>query len=848
MRAIDVHWAWLGKVPGNREYEVHRSSGDPSMHRDFEARIRAHVPGTPDRHRAADGSPGALPWVTFSPTDDGTTLWLGISVLDWSTEVDVTGQRVAPTDHWSAAYPDAAEAGLTYAGFFEAVASAGEPEPGGGPIRLALGPAPTAEEVAAGIDELGFEWTALVAALLLERPVALIDDGRLSLRGRLRCLDSIAALLPYGFRAGLSASTWAEPNVRHGIRLTFTDTAARHQREVNVRVTPTVRPALDAAMAHLELLQHLEPRIGAVALIRWLAAQREPCGFDDPASAPESLGKLARPFRALQGFRKGEGDPDVLRRVLAEPPVPLLPGERTELYGHFLGLGQRGQLRLPDDLELLRGHAGPELLDAMVASGRAAARARGVTPLLVACADLARDHGQLDEYLSGVLRAGADGAADGWSPELDPRVTAELLRAIVPPAPGGLPRLLDFVARREHVAALLLDAVVAQRPDLAAGWVAWLAGAEPRPAWLAPYAWVLLDGRPETAASAAPRALIERGPGRLSTLLTAAEQAGRAEQVLVSWWEELALADPGLERGDHDRLAELALRLRPDAPDRQAVADLLRLLLGRRPQWLLEGPHELRSERLKSFKAAMERYRAVAPRRRAAELADRLVRYVRDEPWFTDPSTARSALSLLSHAADGGAAIDKVVLGGLERNRALIDRPLLPVPWLTSLAERYPSLGTRCALGILRGRLRDAAGCPQAAAAVRDALRAGPAVDELVHAIGSWPAAHGASAHLELYGLVVECAAVAGMERPVDGSEDAVVRLSAAVADGALGRDVGDRYRGLLRDRYDLHARLVEGALPRGAPPGGQERSGLWLGPGVSKLLRPFVQRDRRRP
>ena len=61
-----------------------------------------------------------------------------------------------------------------------------------------------------------------VAGLLLTcRPVCILQADLVTLDKRLRFLDSVMALLPYGMRSELSASTWASSTAKHKLRLFF---------------------------------------------------------------------------------------------------------------------------------------------------------------------------------------------------------------------------------------------------------------------------------------------------------------------------------------------------------------------------------------------------------------------------------------------------------------------------------------------------------------------------------------------------------------------------------------------------------------------------------------------------
>lgn len=60
----------------------------------------------------------------------------------------------------------------------------------------------------------------VAAMLLTTKPVCILGADRLDVDARLKFLDSVASLLPYGLRSRLSASTWASGTFKgHKLRL-----------------------------------------------------------------------------------------------------------------------------------------------------------------------------------------------------------------------------------------------------------------------------------------------------------------------------------------------------------------------------------------------------------------------------------------------------------------------------------------------------------------------------------------------------------------------------------------------------------------------------------------------------
>jgi hypothetical protein len=159
------------------------------------------------------------------------------------------------------------------------------------------------DAVAARIDGTVMRTAAL---LMTGRHVCVVGGEAVPTIERLRFIDTVAALLPYGMRARLTASTWASSTADHKIRLAFT-------QHVPARTYPVVwgQPAEiplheEDARNYLTLLARHALDAGLVA---WLASRTEPLTF----------GKNGR-SRALDLLRGFKPSP-----VLALMPPPAQP-------------------------------------------------------------------------------------------------------------------------------------------------------------------------------------------------------------------------------------------------------------------------------------------------------------------------------------------------------------------------------------------------------------------------------------------------------------------------------------------------------------------------------------------
>ncbi len=124
-----------------------------------------------------------------------------------------------------------------------------------------------------------------VAALLLTgRSVCVLQAQDVPVADRLGFIDAVMTLLPYGFRAKMTAATWTRATYRdHRFRLFFSDAPRANQRRDHVvswghPETAVITPADGAAHEYLTWLE--DTLIRPVARLTRLT---DACGFgDDP--------------------------------------------------------------------------------------------------------------------------------------------------------------------------------------------------------------------------------------------------------------------------------------------------------------------------------------------------------------------------------------------------------------------------------------------------------------------------------------------------------------------------------------------------------------------------------------
>ncbi len=623
-RPITADWAWISKEPGAREdYGILAASAAGI---DVSNLAAVYVTGTPSSSLPAD-APGAAPWVTFgSHLHAAGRPVLSISVHDRWEGRDQGGRPIWPRRLFACWYDDVAASRASYRALWEAVADEKLPRADRDPVPIAMPPDP-ADRAITAIANIGLQRVAAIAAALLDGPVAMTGTGDLRLSDgaapvdRLGVLDAVAALLPYGFRADLSASSAVDNTVAHRIRLVLAGYASAGQQAAGLRDAP-VTPGPGVARDYLAMLLEREHWEGLPAVVAHLRDATTACAFDRPEAALRILDGLNRRWHKIRNAKEGVEGLETSRAFFGGEPsetesmwrsTDLDRQTRARLLRPLLGSDDRQadeSLRqnwavLADDVAALVSR---RLDDGDV---RSAARSLAIAESLPG-----------PETADRLLRTlvGPSGCAG------QAQSRAIVARAVLPrqcpsvPAPAALGETHASL-RSGHVDGWqgtlireLLSGELATDPaaDRAVAWAAWLtAPATGRPAW--PEAAGSSIGGP-VAEAAPPRwvaalgyALADAGDGARESVrsvarsdaawaaivLRLATRAGRVREVL----ETPGLADdligiaaaPATEPGQEDGRRALAeatgVSLWDHGTDPATVAaiDVVRMLLGGQP-------------------------------------------------------------------------------------------------------------------------------------------------------------------------------------------------------------------------------------------------------------------------
>jgi hypothetical protein len=638
-----AQWALFTKEPGDTEdYRVLEASRGRLTPRAYEQLIRRHLPGTPEREAGDRRRPDALPWVWFSPTSDEDGATLGVAILEMGTSKDFTGRRADRTRYFRLGWSEIESAGPSYSGLARALHPVYLPAADGEPVVVSVEPMDR-RELVDRIERLSFERIAVVAALLLDGPVALLHAGGLPVDERLACLDAIAALLPYGFRADLTASTWAGPTAQ--LRLSFSARARTGQSPVDWdEPWPLPDPGHGLVAEYLDLLRDLTGRHGIRRVVELLATDTQPLSFQEPERAVERLRTLDPPYIAWRDVHVGRGDRTAVRAILSAEEIEGLEVRQVDELATFLLL--EGDER---DLPTVERHWTSAQVQPLCAAVANLLGGPDGTSFARPYLDLARRREALDALLTDLL-LGQGQFDQGQAPS--PALRAQRLEVVQPylvrATPGDLPGVRQVLVEQPDLVYDLLASRPSDLVGLAQVIAEWLADGHSPPRGFRPLHAVLDRGPFEEDDVTA---LWHLGPRHVRTLLRVASHTGMVVAVLSTVWRllpQLAETDElsSEERQGWRRTLEELATADIGAATRLQL-DLLGLLVDgrslRTPDLMvMDDDREARAFHAVYWGAELDRVRP--------PLADRLIREV--ARWAQSNALTDSVLLLLRSVAD----------------------------------------------------------------------------------------------------------------------------------------------------------------------------------------------------
>ena len=218
---VEAEWALWGLEQGDTwGYRLLRCSTGALDRATFERQLIRYSPGTLDQ----------LPQVSVSwikRRSDGHGSHLAIAFHETSQHDPPDSRSRGRRDHWGreitfvryfcVRFDEVASPAICYAALYEGLHDVMAPAVDGAPIRVQIPALPVpVPPKARGAAE------AIAAQLLTGRPVCLIGMGDAGAADRLRLIDQVMSLLPYGTRSCMSAATMVNSSYRqHKFRLFF---------------------------------------------------------------------------------------------------------------------------------------------------------------------------------------------------------------------------------------------------------------------------------------------------------------------------------------------------------------------------------------------------------------------------------------------------------------------------------------------------------------------------------------------------------------------------------------------------------------------------------------------------
>jgi hypothetical protein len=570
MAAVKAEWALWGVAPdSDGDYAVLSCSDGRLRPSHFEKIITRFSPGTPDAE-------GALPRVTIGAVDVSKVPHLGMALQTLQPDQDL---EATTTRFFFFPFRALSDGPVAYRDLYEHLSRIDLPESGSGPLVTvdppALDPTPIVED----LRETGPDAIRAAALLALDRQVCVTRAEATTLEERLRFLDAVAAQLPYGYRAKLTATTWANNATRHRLRLSFARNAGGGAVALPWRGAAPVPADSDVEREYTAALAAAVDRHGAPEVIRRLAADRLPRSCDDPGPALAALRAMTRTSRPPD-----ELDPAEVRALLEDESAVggLDAAAAREALGRLIRLAEPRDW--PTVERWWRELAGE---DAATLRASLLDRCRGplwsgkrgeFQPELL----LAYRNGQGDEFLAELV-APPDGP--GEAAERGLRTAARLVHdsVIVPGAVSAHPRTLRTLHRHPPLLCAFVALLSAAGRNRLLQGMAWLESADGEGSQeLTVFRDVLLAQRPVALSPERLRRLGESGRGCVAALLEAACEAGRSQLVLPAFGETLAHGGP-LSPADSRYWAERLNDLHPADTAALGAIDVLLLVLGGRP-------------------------------------------------------------------------------------------------------------------------------------------------------------------------------------------------------------------------------------------------------------------------
>ena len=582
--AVHAGWAIWSKHPGTRDdYSVLVSSAGPLSTAEFTSVLAHFAPGNPPAER---DTPASLPWVTLSRVGVAEQTYLGVSLQVPTEHVDATGRPISQTGYICVPYDDLTREPVSYADLAGALEKARLPQQGGGLIQLTA-PRLAAADLARTVMDFGSNVVASTAALLLSGPVTITGPDFPDWQTRLRFLDAVAALLPYGYRASYTAATWSDGGAGPRFRLVFAsrpgDKAFRVAWGASARI-----PAESHAAEYLRYLHRVTGKSAVDAtelagLIGFLSSDTQPRKFERPEDALTCIAEYFRAAVVGEIIDAGNATATDIRRLFRRgQDGQLSPSRRRTALGILIAFGDpQDWPQISERFDAIVGGDVESMLPAISQVCQRLLWSPAAKDLIRRYVELMTPYALADELLARLM------APPKFATELEngSNAAGALLAEFVMADPASYPQTQQALVRNPVAGAALLAHLCASRGQAGTGIaVEWL---EPVLDRILPPFNAVLGEPPEPVTTHAVDSLRECGNERsVRYLLRAASYLGRLHLVLpalATWlaWEAMQPAPP-----DRRFWNDAAMELTPASVADAAWLDLALLATGNDPRSL----------------------------------------------------------------------------------------------------------------------------------------------------------------------------------------------------------------------------------------------------------------------
>ena len=529
---LEAGWAvWSKKAGRNTGYAIQACSRGPFDAVQFAAILQRYSLGSPS---STEAGPGALPWVTVSGfAMKGGSPYVGIAIESWTGRVDGVKRPISTTTLFCVPYQAMCDAKVTYTALHHAAAEVHLPESGTdhGPVELQV---PDLDVVSlARTTEPDIRGCAEEAAslLLLGHRITVMGADHLGLDDRLRFLDTIGAVLPYGYRAYATGATWTQGPAQR-IRVAFGTRRRNGTTTLDWPSAPPTGPAPADSRYRRKLQEMYEHGWTPEHVVDRLMTFTDPAKPEEPDYALEALTSLDWPFDLLRRSRRAEVEPEEIRRLFRTDRFrDLDPAGQTEA---LLYLISRGGLDGWKQAKPRLGTITPEVWDAIAEAARALLWMSGGRPDIQDYLQHADECGFLDDLLGATIRP-PGGAVPRAAMLYVARLLDDRVLASGDPAayPSARAALVEAPALACELIAHLVTGDKLRRCDEVIDWL--------RPELeesLRPFLALWERDAPPVGAADCDRVACDRPDGVLALLRTAA-RLERLEQVMSGFREWL---------------------------------------------------------------------------------------------------------------------------------------------------------------------------------------------------------------------------------------------------------------------------------------------------------------------